>query len=94
MFRAVELLGHEPSIPGQDRVWLSHTSNLAERFASQPLSNFSQGDSFRVRKTQGRRQFGPQDSILSGQVFVPQKELGSRNLSRKPAVVTIYCSSC
>jgi hypothetical protein len=83
---AVELLGDEFSIPSQDSVGLSDTSNLAERFASQPLSNFSQGDSFPVRKTQSCWKLDPQYSILGGPVFVPQKELlvyGTRHVCQQ-----------
>ncbi len=75
MFGAIKLLGNQSPIPGQDRIGFGYASNLVERFASKPLSDFAEGDSLRVRKPQSPRQLGSQDPILSGQVFVPQEQL-------------------
>ena len=95
MFGAVKLLGDQSSIPCQNGVGFGNASNLSERFAAKALSDFGQRDSFRVGKPQSRRELGPQDAILSGEVFVPQQKLlvdGASHVGQKsyPAC----CSSC
>jgi len=52
VFGAVELLGDQSSIPGQNGVGFGDASNLSERFAAKALSDFRQRDPFRVGKPQ------------------------------------------
>jgi hypothetical protein len=54
---AVELLGDDSSIPTQDGIGLGCARNLAECFASNPLSDFTERDSLRVRKLQSPQSF-------------------------------------
>ena len=75
MFRAVELLGHEPSIPGQDRVRFRDAGDLPQRFSPEPFSDLGESGALRIAETQPRPQLGSQDSILSRQILVPEKKL-------------------
>jgi hypothetical protein len=52
---AVKLLGDQSPIPGQNRVRFGNASDFPERFAAKVLSDFGQGDPFRVGKAQSRR---------------------------------------
>ena len=52
VFRAVELLGHEPSIPGQDRVRLRDAGHLPQRLAAEPFSDLGQSCPLRIGKPQ------------------------------------------
>jgi len=44
VFRAVELLGDQSAIPGEDSVGFGYPSNLAESVAAQPFADFSRVD--------------------------------------------------
>jgi hypothetical protein len=66
--------------------------DIPERFAAKPVSDFRKRDSFRVGKTQPRRQLGPQDPILGGEVFVPQQKFlvdGAGHVSEKSHPSTV-----
>jgi hypothetical protein len=75
VFGAVELLGNEPSIPAQDRVGFRDAGDLPKRLLPEPFSDLGESRALRIAQTQPRRQLGSQDSILSGQIFVPQQKL-------------------
>jgi hypothetical protein len=55
VFGAVKLLGEQSPIPGQNGVGFGNASDIPERFAAKALSDFGQGDPFRVGKAQSRR---------------------------------------
>jgi len=52
MFGAIELLGDEPSIPGQDGVGFGDTGDLLKCSPAEPLTNFSEGRSLGIQKAQ------------------------------------------
>jgi hypothetical protein len=51
MFGTIELLGDEPSIPGQDGVGFGDAGDLSECFASQALPDLGEGGAFRICST-------------------------------------------
>ena len=59
--------------PGQHSLWLENGTDFSERFLAKPLSDLRQSDSFLIGEFASPLDLGPEDFILSGQVFVPQQ---------------------
>jgi hypothetical protein len=85
--RCVKLLGDQSPIPAQNSVGFGNARDIPERFAAKALSDFGQGDPFRVGEAQSRRKLGPQDSVLGGQILIPQQEFlvdGASHVGQEP----------
>jgi hypothetical protein len=67
---AIELFGHQLSIPGQNGVGLGDASNLPEGSTSQTLADLGQRHSLRVGESQSGGQLGTKNSVLGREVFV------------------------
>lgn len=52
---AVELLGYEAAIPGENRVRLCHAGDVFQRLAAEPLADLSECGSLWIRQAQSRR---------------------------------------
>ena len=72
---AIELLGDQPSIPGQDGVGFGDAGDLSERFASQALPDLGEGGTLGIAQPQSRGQLRPQNTVLRGQIFILQQKL-------------------
>ena len=66
VFGTIELLGDEPSLPGQDGVRLGNAGDLSERFAPHTLPDLGEGGALGITQPQSRWQLGPQNSVLRG----------------------------
>jgi hypothetical protein len=75
VFGTIELLGDEPSIPGQDGVRLGNAGDLSERFASHTPPDLGEGGALEITQPQSRWQLRPQNTVLRGQIFILQEKL-------------------
>jgi len=74
-FRAIELVGDQLAVPGQDGVRLRDSCNLGEGLAAQPMTNFAQRGSLGVRKLQPSFQLGFEDAVFRCQIFISRQQL-------------------
>jgi hypothetical protein len=70
VFGTIELLGGQPSIPGQDGVGLGDAGDLSKRFASHTPPDLGEGGAHGIIQPQSRWQLRPQNTILRGQIFI------------------------
>ena len=70
----VELVGDEPPVPGEDRVWFGRAGHFLQSFAPQSLADLRKCASLRIRQAQPCWQVRPENSILRGQVLVLKEE--------------------
>jgi hypothetical protein len=71
-FRAIELVGDQLAIPGQDGVGLSHSCDPGESRAAEPKPDFTKRGARGVRELQASIQLGFQNAVLGGQIFIPR----------------------
>jgi hypothetical protein len=97
LFGAIELLGDEPSIPGQDGVGLGDAGYRSECFASQALTDLGEGGALGIAQPQSRWQLRPQNTVLCGQIFILQQKLlvhRARHVRQQPHPLLVPHADC
>ena len=77
-FRAIELVGAQFAVPGQYGVGLSHSCDLGESRAAEPMPDFTKREALGIRELQASIQLGFQNAVLGGQIFTSQQFLVRR----------------
>jgi len=95
VFGTIELLGDEPSIPGQDGVGLCDAGDLSERLASHTPPDLGEGGALGITQPQSRWQLSPSEygsprPGIHSAGEAPDSPIPSPTL----AVATTSCSSC
>jgi hypothetical protein len=67
-------VGDQLAIPGQDGVGLSHSCDLGESRAAEPMPDFTKRGALGVRKLQASIQLVFQNAVLGGQIFIPRQQ--------------------
>ena len=92
MRRAVELVGDQPAIPGEDGFGFRNTSHFREPLPAEPLADFGERRALGIGKPELSRDVGAENSILGAQVFALEEQaLVDRANSRMPATVPSCC---
>jgi hypothetical protein len=73
-FGAVELVGNEAAVPGEDGIGFGDTGDLLERSATEPLADLSKGGSFGIGKAHTGWKVLSQYPIFGDQVFILEQE--------------------
>jgi hypothetical protein len=75
VFRAVELLSDQLSIPRQNGVRPGYAGHLLEWLTSEPFANFCHRRSLPISQPEPRGQMRPEDSVFSDRVLVLLQDL-------------------
>ncbi len=74
VLRAIKLLRHELTMPGQNRVGLHDGGNLLQRLLAQLLADLCEGFALAVGQVDPSLDLLTQDAVLRRQVFVAEQE--------------------
>src|SRR5215813_10629163 len=93
----IELAGDKVLVPGQNGAGLGCPGHLRQSFAPESLADLSKRASLRIRQAQPGWQVRPQNSVLSHQVLVLQKQFlvhQSRDVRQQMSPLIAFHTNC